>query len=219
MPKKQLTTSQIQELHNLVQRNAIKYYDVEIEIVDHYASAIEAIWEKEPEVSFYQARERVYKELWDFQGIEQEKIRQVTKQANKNIWIALKSMFVWPKLVELLLLFSICWFSLTYFKSTAWGETGYVYLLFLSLMILPILLEGTTLRNFDKNRNKHFLSLYRVTTTYSFFLVLAFSLADMAYRLPSLLPCAFLLAIYFLGMKDMHFLFKEERRKIKQRYT
>jgi len=219
MPKKQLTISQIKELHKLVQGNAIKYYDVEVEIVDHYASAIEAIWEKEPELSFYQAQERVYKELWDFKGIEQEKIRQVTKQANKDIWIALKSMFGWPKFAELLLLFSICWFSLTWFKSTYWGESGYVYLLFFSLMILPILLEGTALRNFDKNRNKHFLSLYRVTTTYSFFLVLAFNLADVAYRLPSLLPCAFFLAIYFLGMKDMHFLFKEERRKIKQQYA
>lgn len=219
MSKKQLTTAQIQELHKLVQRNAIKYYDVELEIVDHYASAIEAIWEQEPELSFYEAQMRVYKDFWDFRGLEQEKIRQVTKQANKEIWYALKSMFIWPKLVEFLLLFSICWFSLTGFKSTSWGETNYVSIFFLFLMVLPILIEGTSLRNFDKRMNKHFLSLYRITTTYSFLLVLSFNLADLAYRLPSLLPCAFLLAIYFLGVKDMHFIFKEERKKIKQRFA
>jgi len=69
MNEKQLTTDQIKELHKLVQRNAIKYYDVEVEIVDHYASAIEAIWEEDSSISFYRAQMMVYKEFWDFQSI------------------------------------------------------------------------------------------------------------------------------------------------------
>ena len=80
MPNKQLTNEQIQVLHDLVQRNAITYYDVEVEIVDHYASAIEAIWEKEPDLSFYQAQKRVYEEFWDFRGLEQEKMKQRRKR-------------------------------------------------------------------------------------------------------------------------------------------
>ncbi len=66
---KQVTQEETQELFNLVERHAIKYYDVQIEIVDHYASAIEEIWENEPDLSFLEAQKRIYREFWDFKTL------------------------------------------------------------------------------------------------------------------------------------------------------
>jgi len=99
---KQLTNDQIKELHKLVERNAIKYYDVEVEIVDHYATAIEEIWAKDPSVSFYRAQMMVYKEFWDFQGLVKDKSLVLRQRANKELWGHLKEAFTWPKIIELI---------------------------------------------------------------------------------------------------------------------
>jgi len=82
MKKKQLTAEQIAILFNLTERNGVTYYDVQIEIVDHYASAIEKMWEVEPELNFYRAQERVYKEFWNLKGLERTKSQLLLKQAN-----------------------------------------------------------------------------------------------------------------------------------------
>ena len=89
---KQLTTNQIKELHKLVERNAIKYYDVEVEIVDHYASAIEDSWEHDPQLLFEEAKERIYKEFWDFKGLQKNKERVLSDLAQKEINLKLAAI-------------------------------------------------------------------------------------------------------------------------------
>ncbi len=219
MKAKYLTTLQIQELHKLVERNAIKYYDVEVEIVDHYASAIEEIWAKDPSVSFYRAQMMVYKEFWDFQDLEKEKMKKISIQAYKDLWTSIKSMFGWPKILELLLIFAICWIGITYFKETSWAQTGFGFLPFVFLILFPNLIEGNSSNRFDKAMGKHFLNLHRVTMTYSFFPIIVISLSSNLFEMNSLVPCAFSLAIYFMGTKDMHYILKEERKKIKQQFA
>ncbi len=76
---KSLTKEETQELFNLVERHDIKYYDVQIEIVDHYASAIEEIWENEPDLSFLDAQKQVYREFRDFKNLEKEKWKALGK--------------------------------------------------------------------------------------------------------------------------------------------
>ncbi len=108
---KQITQEETQELFNLVERHAIKYYDVQIEIVDHYASAIEEIWENEPDLSFLDAQKRVYREFWDFKTLEEEKRKALIKKINKRIWKTFSSWMKLPKLI-LTLIFIGCFFSL-----------------------------------------------------------------------------------------------------------
>ena len=219
MPKKQLTSTQIQELHNLVQRNAVKYYDIEVEIVDHYATAIEAIWEKEPDLPFYDAQMKVYRKFWDFKGLEEQKIKQVSSQAYKNLWKAIKAMFGWPKVVELLLIFSLCWLGLTYAKDNLLTKPAFGLLVIVMAVLCPIFFERKALISFDKVKGRHFLSLYRITTTYMFFPMLIIVTSDRLFELETLVPCALVLAIYFTGIKDMHYILKGERNKLKKHFA
>ena len=55
MTERKLTPEQIDELFKLCEFHNVHYYDVQIELVDHIASAIEALWETNPELSFEDA--------------------------------------------------------------------------------------------------------------------------------------------------------------------
>ena len=104
---RQITKEETQELFNLVERHAIKYYDVQVEIVDHYASAIEEIWEKEPDLSFLAAQKRVYWEFWDFKTLEETKRQALEKQYKRVLWQGVKEWFSFPKVMLSLVLFLI----------------------------------------------------------------------------------------------------------------
>ncbi len=109
---RQITQAETQELFNLIERHAIQYYDVQIEIVDHYASAIEEIWEKEPDLSFLDAQKRIYRKFWDFKTLEAEKKKALEKGYEKQLFGELKSWLKLPKII-LTLLFGWIIFELT----------------------------------------------------------------------------------------------------------
>lgn len=52
---KQLTEEEIEHLHEFCEFHNVKYYDVQIELVDHLASAIEKRWETKPQLTFEEA--------------------------------------------------------------------------------------------------------------------------------------------------------------------
>lgn len=109
---RQITAEETQELYKLVERHAIQYYDVQIEIVDHYASVIEEIWETEPDLSFLEAQKLVYKEFWDFKTLEAGRKKAFEKAYEKELLKALKTWFQAPKIV-LILLFGWAIFEIT----------------------------------------------------------------------------------------------------------
>jgi len=55
MEARKLSQEQIDNLFELCEFQNVYYYDVQIELVDHLASAIEAIWEIHPEMPFEEA--------------------------------------------------------------------------------------------------------------------------------------------------------------------
>jgi len=52
---KQQSDEQIADLFLFCEFHDVKYYDVQIELVDHLASAIEKRWETEPQLTFEEA--------------------------------------------------------------------------------------------------------------------------------------------------------------------
>jgi hypothetical protein len=55
-----LNTQQIQDLFHFTKRHYVEYYDVQVEIVDHLASAIEVKFESNPNQVFEQVLDDVY---------------------------------------------------------------------------------------------------------------------------------------------------------------
>jgi len=67
-----LTPEQIDALYIFTQKKGVRYYEVQMELVDHLASAIESEWENNPETSFDQALALVYSRfgIFGFDEIE-----------------------------------------------------------------------------------------------------------------------------------------------------
>ena len=65
-----LTEIEIEKLFAFCRRHYIQYYDVQAEIVDHFADAIEKAMEKDPQVSFEQALAAVYVSFGGYKGMQ-----------------------------------------------------------------------------------------------------------------------------------------------------
>ena len=58
---KKLTQEQIEQLFVFTKKHLVEHYDVQVELVDHLANAIEAEWEINPNISFTEALQKEYK--------------------------------------------------------------------------------------------------------------------------------------------------------------
>lgn len=95
MSQREVTSEEIDQLFDFVRRKRVRYYDLQVELVDHLASGIEAIWAKEPQCSFTQARDRIYASfgITGFAHVVDERIqaihRQVWREAKAYLWSTL----------------------------------------------------------------------------------------------------------------------------------
>lgn len=105
---KNLTKEQIQKLFEFTKSHRIRYYDLQSEVVDHLASAIEAKWEGKPNLPFQKALNEVYADfgIFGFGKLEQEKREILQTKIRRNVWKYVKSFLTPPKvLLTLTLIF------------------------------------------------------------------------------------------------------------------
>ncbi len=218
---KQLSSDQIKELHDLVRRDAVGYYEVTLEIVDHYASAIETIWEKEPDLSFYQAQMRVYKEFWDFQGFQKKRQELLFKNARQEFLNKLKSLFGWPQIIELIILSFLLFVILNYLEhSTTW--TYWPTTLNLLFIFTTSVSQFYILLRFETKMKRPFLRIDAISSIYCYFphtlpfISILFLLFQSTWAIA---VSAILMAIYFLGLRAIHFSLLQEMHKIERQYA
>lgn len=98
---KQLTKNQIQELFAFTKSHRVRYYDLQSEVVDHLASAIESKWEESPNLPFEKALDEVYAGfgIYGFGKLEQEKREAIQRKIGWKIWDFIKSYLTPPKIL------------------------------------------------------------------------------------------------------------------------
>ena len=97
-----LSKQQIDELFYFTEKKFVKWYDLQIELVDHLANKIEDELEQNPNKNFEDALKKVYASfgIFGFARIVREKEEQVRK-FNKRLWITeFKNLFVWPNVLK-----------------------------------------------------------------------------------------------------------------------
>ncbi len=102
-----LTTDQIQFLYKFCERHYVRYYDVQVELVDHLAAAIEQEQEQDPGLDFTQAVNKVYKGfgITGFAGVVREKMQAEQKKNNTRHWNLFLSFFTIPRIAVTCLVF------------------------------------------------------------------------------------------------------------------
>nr|MBX2878233.1 hypothetical protein [Saprospiraceae bacterium] len=99
--EKQVSELQLDTLVQFIKAKGVKHYDVQLEIADHFASAIEEKWRKEPDLILEEEMVSLYREFKDpnFKKMIGTKGRALQKKWLKRCWKHFKGFFTFPKLV------------------------------------------------------------------------------------------------------------------------
>lgn len=119
---RKMNQTQIDRLYHFTREHFVEYYDVQIELVDHLASAIEEKWSQNPNLEFEEALQQEFKKFGVFGFLEVVEERQ--KAMTKTYWnLILKEASAFLKLPKVLVVIGvICliFWNLTQFK---YGKT------------------------------------------------------------------------------------------------
>jgi len=96
-----LTSEQIEKLYAFTRQHYVIYYDLQTELVDHLANAIEQQWQENPKISFEDALQNEFKKFGVFGFMEVVEKRQsaLNKKYNKMVWLELKTFLAFQKLL------------------------------------------------------------------------------------------------------------------------
>lgn len=130
-----LTDAQIESLYTFCKKKGVRYYDVQSELVDHLANAIEAKMQLNTTVGFEEALQHVYRGfgIYGFSKIVSEKEAAVYQKQRLLFYGNLRQLFGWPKLF-LFLLFAVAHICLIQF--TGYEVAEVVFLATIAALVL-----------------------------------------------------------------------------------
>lgn len=91
----------------LPKKHYVEFYDVQVELVDHLANAIEEQWKEDPSISFEDALQIEFKKfgVFGFTGLVEQKQNELHKYYNKMLWREVLKFVSIPKVVITILLY------------------------------------------------------------------------------------------------------------------
>lgn len=115
--KKEVSAAEMQALHAFCMRHFVKHYDVRLELTDHLATSIEAIWAQDEAVPFEKALDQVYSRYGaiGFRKLMAEKERLVEASFHKGVKQMFVSLFRWPDAVITATLVLSCLYVFTFY--------------------------------------------------------------------------------------------------------
>lgn len=101
-----LTTEQIRTVSNYIQSFDIKWYELQVELTDHFVLIMEEIWNEDPELTFqkvkYRAEQRFGKNY--FKEVEKERKIILQKEFNRQHRKIVADFLKFPKIIGSILL-------------------------------------------------------------------------------------------------------------------
>jgi len=96
-----VSQEQIERLYAFTREHFVEYYDLQTELVDHLANAIESIWEQQPAMDFESALKHEFKKfgVFGFMDVVEKRQLALRKKYNKLIWSYFKDFFRLPKVM------------------------------------------------------------------------------------------------------------------------
>lgn len=141
MSERKLTTEQIEELHEFCYFQSIFHYDVQVELVDHLASAIEDLWETNPALPFQDALYRISAQFGNHAGfviIRQEKEKALRKKYRRLLWQFVADYYKFPKIMVTLSLFLGIYTALRFTENDQW-IAGSLLIMFITFSLFYFL--------------------------------------------------------------------------------
>ncbi len=114
-----LSPGQIETLFKFTEKKSVRWYDLQVELVDHLACKIEEEMEQDNTLSFEKALEKVYKGfgLFGFSHIVQDKLEAVHNRTSALWKKEIKAYFKLPKIVFTVMVFVALWILIRLFTA------------------------------------------------------------------------------------------------------
>ena len=89
-----LSAEQIERLYQFTRQHFVEYYDLQTELVDHLAIAIEAEWQENSKISFEDALQKEFKKfgVFGFMEVVEQRQAALNKKYNKDEYLKLKEL-------------------------------------------------------------------------------------------------------------------------------
>jgi hypothetical protein len=109
-----LTSEQIDRLYQFTRQHYVEWYDLQTELVDHLANAIEAQWQEHPKLSYEEALQKEFKKfgVFGFMDVVEKRQAALNKKYNGIIWKHFKAFFTIPKIILTTILVGLTYFLL-----------------------------------------------------------------------------------------------------------
>lgn len=132
----ELTKQQIDQLFAFTERKMVRWYDIQVEIVDHLAARIEEKMSADKDLTFEVALRNVYAGfgLFGFAKIVQEKEKGSFALGKRNFKAKLKQQFNWPTILR-----TLCIFTLSYLAATWLSRIQFCTLIAVLFVIASVL--------------------------------------------------------------------------------
>lgn len=160
MAERKLNSEEIENLYEFCYFRSVFHYDVQVEIVDHLATAIEKLWETNPEMPFEEAMYQIGEQFGGDLGfitIKYEKEKALRKKYRRLLWQFVADYYKFPKIMITTLLTLSFYTALFFSENDQWIVISLVSLFF-----------GFSLFYTSYYRRKHFQ--IKVKEGYSFLL-------------------------------------------------
>lgn len=169
MDTKKISSAELSRLFQFMQQKRVRYYDLQVELVDHFASAIEVMWKEDPAIPFEHAIAKIYDQfpVTGFHSVITAQTKAIQKDAWRWVLYNWKRYFQWPRillsLVVLLLLRLV--FQLPVATELLTGSLSMLLLLIAVVRYYQLVFAA-------KKRNRRFLRLDATYNTISFVMTL-----------------------------------------------
>lgn len=153
-----ITTEETEELFVFCRRHYVYHFDLQIELVDHLASAIEEQWEKQPGLEFAAALNNSFGKfgITGFSKIKQLKQKELARKYNRLLWKYFTEFYRWPKMLMTLAFTMVLFSILKAVNSIAWVLVPYFALLVIIGTIYFFFISPKNLK-IDTTCNKKFM--------------------------------------------------------------
>ncbi len=96
-----LSKSQIDQLFNFTRQHYLEWYDLQSELVDHLANAIETEWEQNSKLTFDEVLNNEFRKfgVFGFMDVVEERQKFLNKKYSRLIWKYYKEFFRLPKII------------------------------------------------------------------------------------------------------------------------
>lgn len=144
-----LNEEQIGQLYDFTRQHFVEWYDLQTELVDHLANAIEQQWQEVPNRSFDEALQIEFKKfgVFGFMDVVEKRQSALNKKYRKIVWNHFKDFFRLPQIITTLSAVGLLFLVL---KMSLYSE-----IIFLGISVtLLVVYFVEIIRNLKKAKNR-----------------------------------------------------------------